>query len=329
MAVPPSIQHPVSGSLPRWRRCCRRVLASGDALHGVVTRCGAPQPPPLPICSALPTARLHAVTTPGDEAEQPGYARRWPSGCDTARSGRGPGGSIVRTAGPRGERSRVSSRHSTGRYEADRPRRRGRVADSCPHDRRHRAVAGPRLEVALRTHEMEAQRSFAPRSSTPSRSGCNVTDRGYRSRWNRQARDRDQGVSARTPWGANIFDVLDRQPRDLLKREFVRVSIPASCSRWKWSRSASGEARYYRITKSIAAGWARHFARHHHRRRITEWRQAQQRLTATREARRVGQLAAASCTRSTTRSPRSWPAARPRTPHRGPAPGDRTATTST
>jgi len=65
-----------------------------------------------------------------------------------------------------------------------------------------------------------------------------------------------------------------------------------------------------------AAGWARHFALITIGEDITEWRQAQQRLTETRKLAAVGQLAAASCTRSNNPLPRSWPAASPRTPHR-------------
>src|SRR5439155_25768226 len=78
--------------------------------------------------------------------------------------------------------------------------------------------------VALRTHEMRAQRSVAAQIIDSLPVGLYVIDRGYRIRaWNRKREIGTQGVSREDAVGREIFDVLDRQPRDLLKREFDRV----------------------------------------------------------------------------------------------------------
>src|SRR2546425_5592663 len=79
-------------------------------------------------------------------------------------------------------------------------------------------------EVALRTHEIEAQRSFAAQIIDSLPVGLYVIDRAYRIRaWNRKRETGTQGVSREDAVGREIFEVLDRQPRDLLKREFDRV----------------------------------------------------------------------------------------------------------
>src|SRR5437667_12633170 len=79
-------------------------------------------------------------------------------------------------------------------------------------------------EVALRTHEMEAQRSFAAQIIDSLPVGLYVIDRGYRIRaWNRTRETGTQGVSREDAVGRESYDVLDRQPRDLRQREFGRA----------------------------------------------------------------------------------------------------------
>src|SRR3989454_51046 len=93
--------------------------------------------------------------------------------------------------------------------------------------------------------------------------------------------------------GQEIFDVLDRQPRELLKREFDRVFDTGELQQVEMESGASGEVRHYRITKIpmrqdgttishvITIGED-----------ITEWHEAQQRLAETEKLAAVGQLAA-------------------------------------
>src|SRR5882672_4521265 len=136
-------------------------------------------------------------------------------------------------------------------------------------------------EVALRTRELEAQRNFVARIIDSLPVGLYVIDRDYRIRaWNRKREAGTQGVSREDAVGREVFEVLDRQPRELLKQEFDRVF-------------ATGEARHFRITKIpmrlddedishvITIGED-----------VTAWRQAVQRLSQSEKLAAVGQLAA-------------------------------------
>ncbi len=149
-------------------------------------------------------------------------------------------------------------------------------------------------EVALRTRELEAQRNFAARIIDSLPVGLYVIDRSYRIRaWNRKREAGTQGVSREEALGREVFDVLDRQPRELLRREFDRVFTSGEIQQVEMESQATGEARFYRITKIpmrldddeishvITIGED-----------VTEWRHAQQRLTQTEKLAAVGQLAA-------------------------------------
>jgi len=149
-------------------------------------------------------------------------------------------------------------------------------------------------EVALRTRELEAQRNFAARIIDSLPVGLYVIDRGYRIRaWNRKREAGTQGVSREEALGQEVFEVLDRQPRELLRQEFDRVFTTGEIQQMEMESAATGEPRYYRITKIpmrldedeishvITIGED-----------VTEWRHAQQRLTQTEKLAAVGQLAA-------------------------------------
>jgi two-component system, NtrC family, sensor kinase len=149
-------------------------------------------------------------------------------------------------------------------------------------------------EVALRTRELEAQRNFAARIIDSLPVGLYAIDRGYRIRaWNRKREAGTQGVSREEALGRDVFEVLDRQPRDLLKLEFDRVFATGEIQTVEMDSQATGEARHYRITKIpmrldgedishvITIGED-----------VTAWRQAQQRLGQSEKLAAVGQLAA-------------------------------------
>jgi len=149
-------------------------------------------------------------------------------------------------------------------------------------------------EVALRTRELEAQRNFAARIIDSLPVGLYVIDRAYRIRaWNRKREAGTQGVSREDALGREVFEVLDRQPRDLLKQEFDRVFATGEIQQVEMDSQATGEARHYRITKIpmrldgedishvITIGED-----------VTAWRQAQQQLGQAEKLAAVGQLAA-------------------------------------
>jgi len=105
-------------------------------------------------------------------------------------------------------------------------------------------------EVALRTRELEAQRNFAARIIDSLPVGLYAIDRGYRIRaWNRKREAGTQGVSREDALGRDVFEVLDRQPRELLKREFDRVFTTGEIQTVEMDSQATGESRHYRITK--------------------------------------------------------------------------------
>src|SRR6266699_393393 len=111
--------------------------------------------------------------------------------------------------------------------------------------------------------------------------------------WNRKQETGTQGVSREDAVGREVFEVLDRQPRDLLKREFDRVFDTVEIQQVEMESAASGETRHYRITKIPMRQDGQHLS---HvitiGEDITEWRQAQQRLSETEKLAAVGQLAA-------------------------------------
>jgi two-component system NtrC family sensor kinase len=149
-------------------------------------------------------------------------------------------------------------------------------------------------EIAVRTRELEAQRSFAAKIIDTLPVGLYVIDRSYRIRaWNRKRETGTQGVSREESLGREVFDVLDRQPRELLQREFDSVFTTGEIKQVEMESSASGESRHYRITK-IPMRMDDEYISHIITigEDITEWHQAQQRLSQTEKLAALGQLAA-------------------------------------
>src|SRR3989475_3144279 len=105
-------------------------------------------------------------------------------------------------------------------------------------------------EVALRTREVEAQRSFAARIIDSLPVGLYVIDRSYHIRaWNRKRETGTEGVAREDAVGREVFEVLDRQPRELLKREFDRVFDTGEIQEVEVETQTPGGPRHYRITK--------------------------------------------------------------------------------
>jgi len=124
--------------------------------------------------------------------------------------------------------------------------------------------------------------------------GLYVIDRAYRIRaWNRNRETGTQGVSREDALGREVFDVLDRQPRPLLKQEFDRVFQTGEIQQLEMESTASGESKYYRITKIPMRMDDEHVS---HvitiGEDLTEWNQAQQRLGQAEKLAAIGQLAA-------------------------------------
>jgi two-component system NtrC family sensor kinase len=149
-------------------------------------------------------------------------------------------------------------------------------------------------EVALRTRELESQRNFAARIIDSLPLGLYVIDREYQIRaWNRKRETGTQGVSREEALGRGVFEVIDRQPRDLLQKEFDRVFATGEIQQVEMESATTGEPRHYRITKipmRLDGDEISHVITIGED--VTAWRQAQQRLTQTEKLAALGQLAA-------------------------------------
>ena len=149
-------------------------------------------------------------------------------------------------------------------------------------------------EVAYRTRETEAQRRFISKIIDSLPVGLYVVDRDYRIQaWNTKREVGARGVSRDDVLGREVFEVMSRQPRDLLKEEFDNVFATGQMEQMEIGSTAFGELRHYRISKIpmrlhddeithvITIGED-----------ITEWRSIQQQISQTDKLAAIGQLAA-------------------------------------
>ena len=149
-------------------------------------------------------------------------------------------------------------------------------------------------EVATRTREMEAQRRFTAKIIDSLPVALYVVDQDYRIQaWNRKRELGTQGVERVEVLGRSVFDVLHRQPRSLLKREFDSVFRTGRIEQVEVQSSATGEPRHYRITK---APMRLHDDEISHvitiGEDLTDWKSVQQQVAQTDKLAAVGQLAA-------------------------------------
>ncbi len=149
-------------------------------------------------------------------------------------------------------------------------------------------------EIALRTREIESQRRFTSKIIDSLPVGIYVVDSDYRIQaWNRKREMGTQGVDREEVIGRVVFDVLHRQPRDVLKQEFDRAFFTGEMTQIDIESSASGQPRHYRLTKVpmrlhddevthvITIGED-----------ITEWKRVQDHVFQSEKLSAVGQLAA-------------------------------------
>ncbi len=149
-------------------------------------------------------------------------------------------------------------------------------------------------EVALRTREIESQRQFTAQIIDSLPVGLYVIDRQYRIQaWNRKRETGTQGVVRDEVLGRTVFEVLHRQPKELLRQEFDRVFETGRMEQMEVESSASGESRYYRLTKipmRLGGDEVSHVITIGED--ITEWKAVQQQIAQTDKLAAVGQLAA-------------------------------------
>jgi two-component system, NtrC family, sensor kinase len=149
-------------------------------------------------------------------------------------------------------------------------------------------------EVAARTREIEAQRRFTEKIIDSLPVGLYVIDRSYRIQaWNRKREIGLQGVSREEAIGQTIFEILHRQPAEVLRTEFESVFETGQMQQFPIESSAFGEARTYRISKipmHLEGDEVSHIITIGED--ITEWRQAEDRFAQTEKLAAIGTLAA-------------------------------------
>ncbi|MDQ3948851.1 MAG: ATP-binding protein [Gemmatimonadota bacterium] len=149
-------------------------------------------------------------------------------------------------------------------------------------------------EVAERTAQIEKQRRFMAKVVDSLPVGLYVIDREFRiEAWNHKRETGALGVSRGEALGRPIFDVLHRQPAEVLRREFQDVFDSGRLQQFHMESTASGEVRTYRISKipmRLDDGQVTHVITIGED--ITDWRDAQERIAQTEKLAALGTLAA-------------------------------------
>lgn len=149
-------------------------------------------------------------------------------------------------------------------------------------------------EVALRTREIESQRRFTGKIIDSLPVGLYVVDKDYRIQaWNRKRETGTQGISRDDALGRVVFDILRRQPRELLQREFDAVFHTGRIEEVEVQTDTAEGVRHFRITKipmRLDEDEVTHVITIGED--VTQSRLAQQQITQTEKLAAVGQLAA-------------------------------------
>jgi two-component system, NtrC family, sensor kinase len=149
-------------------------------------------------------------------------------------------------------------------------------------------------EVIERTRQIDWERRVTARIIDSLPVGLYVIDRDYRiSVWNRKRETGMQGVSRDDAIGRTIFEILHRQPAEVLRREFDEVFATGRLQIFQMESRASGELRTYRISKipmRLDDGPVTHVITVGED--VTEWREAQERFSQAEKLAAIGTLAA-------------------------------------
>lgn len=149
-------------------------------------------------------------------------------------------------------------------------------------------------EVIERTRQIDRERRVTERIIDSLPVGLYVIDREYRiSVWNHKRETGMQGVSREEAIGRTIFEILHRQPANVLRREFDEVFATGRLQIFQMESTASGELRTYRLSKipmRLDDGPVTHVITVGED--VTEWRQAQDRFSQAEKLAAIGTLAA-------------------------------------
>ncbi|MDQ6886244.1 MAG: ATP-binding protein [Gemmatimonadota bacterium] len=152
------------------------------------------------------------------------------------------------------------------------------------------------LESAVheRAHEIDAQRRFIQRIIDSLPVGLHVIDRDYRVQaWNHKRETGLLGVLREEAIGRTIFELLHRQPVDMLRAEFDEVFESGDIRQYYMDSAATGEERSYRVTKvpmRVDDGAVTHVITIGED--VTEARRSRERVVQAEKLAAIGQLAA-------------------------------------
>jgi two-component system, NtrC family, sensor kinase len=165
------------------------------------------------------------------------------------------------------------------------------LASELAHaDRMHQLKA----EIERRARQIDDERRFTQKIIDSLPVGLYVIDAEYRVQaWNRNRETGIQGVSRDQAIGRTIFEILHRQPGDMLRKEFDEVFQSGRIQQFNIESRATGAVRTYRITKipmRVSDGPITHIISIGED--ITDWTAAQERFAQSEKLAAIGQLAA-------------------------------------
>ena len=150
------------------------------------------------------------------------------------------------------------------------------------------------VEVEVRTAETDRERRFTDKIIDSLPVGLYVIDREYRIQaWNRKRETGMQGVSREEALGRTIFEILHRQPSEMIRREFDDVFTTGRIQEYQTESLATGELRTYRISKipmRLGDSGVTHVITIGED--VTDWKEAQTRFAHAEKLAAIGQLAA-------------------------------------
>jgi two-component system NtrC family sensor kinase len=165
------------------------------------------------------------------------------------------------------------------------------LASCVGNSERSRRLEG---DLQVRMREVEAQRRFTEMIVDCLPLGLYVIDRDYRiTVWNHKRETGMQGVFREEAIGRTIFEVLHRQPRDVLQREFDDIFATGRTQQFQSESKSSGKLRTYRLSKIPMrddSGYVTHIITIGED--ITDWVEARERVSQNEKLAAIGRLAA-------------------------------------
>ncbi len=149
-------------------------------------------------------------------------------------------------------------------------------------------------DLQIRMREVQEQKRFTETVLDLLPLGLYVIDTAFRiTVWNRKRETGMQGVSREEAIGRTIFEILHRQPEEVVRREFEEVFQTGKTQQFQTESSTSGSLRTYRLSKipiRDEAGAVTHIITIGED--ITDWVEAREAVAQSEKLAAIGRLAA-------------------------------------